>query len=200
MQAAPDPHFDTWLDWLERGHLGPELAELQRSDPERFSLRAAEVRRFLADLSNARFEPLTQSERQAGLAALQAADRPTGRGLRERFLQLAQRVLAGPELAPALRGSAPISHFQGLYRAGAWDIDLGLGEDGRLRGQVLHQQAAALPPGAEVLVLVSGRPVHGQVIESDGSFAVNPPTGQDFELQFELGEERLLVAGLPTLG
>lgn len=200
MQVSPDPHFESWLNWLEQGQLAPDLAALRQADPQRFAQREAELRRFLATLAEARFEPLTAAERQAAQACLQPGHRSALEGLGARLLQFAQRIVTGPELAPALRGGAPLSHFQGLYRAGAWDIDLGLGEDGRLRGQVLHEQAAALPNGAQIFVLVAGQPVQGLALAEDGSFDFNPPAGTEFELQFEIGAESLLVTGLPVLG
>jgi hypothetical protein len=200
MQATPDPHFESWLTWLEQGQLAPELAELRRSEPQRFARREAQLRRFLGDLAEARFEPLTAAERQAAQACLLPAQRSPLEALGARLVQLAQRIVTGPELAPALRGGSPVGHFQGLYRAGAWDIDLGLGEDGRLRGQVLHQEAAELPSGARLFVLISGRPVQSLELADDGSFDLAPPAGSAFELQVEIGAESLLVTGLPILG
>lgn len=197
MHADPDPLFEHWLAWLEQGRLEPELEALRQRDPAAFERRAGEVRLLLAELPAARFEPLSEAQRSAALALLAPAS--PWRQLAGRLVELAQRVLAPGELAPALRGSAPSPHFQGLYRAGPWDIDLDLGEDGRLFGQVLHR-GGALPPGdARVELWLAGQPGETVALEGDGSFALRPPPGRAFELLFVLGEERLLVGALPAL-
>jgi hypothetical protein len=197
MHADPDPLFELWLAWLEEGRLEPELAALRQRDPAAFESRAAEVRGLLSGLAAARFEPLTASERAAALGLLAPA--APWRQLAGRLVELAQRVLSAADLAPALRGSLPSQHFQGLYRAGSWDIDLDLGEDGRLFGQVLRRDGGLPPAGARVELWLAGAPQSDAALDADGSFALRPPPGSAFELLFVLGEERLLVGGLPIL-
>jgi hypothetical protein len=102
--------------------------------------------------------------------------------------------LPWPAAQPALRGLR-ISSERRLYRAGPYEVDLALMDNGTLVGQVWARDPATPTPGDGACVLFSdGEPIVVP-IESNGDFRIPSPPPGPYSLCLEVRGARIVVEG-----
>lgn len=174
-QALRLSHYASVLEELASGAAEGESADAEAE--ERARSRAL-VERMLAGLADARALPALDVRQRGRAQSLFAAIRREERAWGLRRL-LARLVPAPLDPAPARRTGTRRAPFHALYELEGHDLDLYLGEDGSLLGQILAREGgASVFEGGLALLQAQGDDLIRAPIELDGEFRfAAPPSG-----------------------